>query len=60
MRGLVTHYTFFVLHHATRAVRIVGTTVNPGELFMDQIAKLLTDPVDGFLRHARYLIIDRD
>ena len=60
MRGLVTHYTLFVIHHATRAVRIVGTTVNPGELFMDQVAKLLTDPVDGFLRHARFLIIDRD
>jgi putative transposase len=27
MRGLVTHYTLFVIHHATRAVRIVGTTV---------------------------------
>jgi transposase InsO family protein len=60
MRGLVTHYTLFVLHHATRAVQIVGTTVHPGELFMDQIAKLLTDPVDGFLRTARFLIIDRD
>jgi hypothetical protein len=60
MRGLVTHYTLFVIHHATRAVRIVGTTVHPGELFMDQVAKLLTDPVDGFLRYARFLIIDRD
>ena len=27
---------------------------------MDQVAKLLTDPVDGFLRNARFLIIDRD
>jgi transposase InsO family protein len=27
---------------------------------MSQIAKLLTDPVDGFLRHARHLVIDRD
>ena len=59
-RGLVTHYILFVIYHATRAVRIVGTTVHPGELFMEQIAKLLTDPVDGFLRHAKYLIIDRD
>jgi hypothetical protein len=48
------------IHHATRAVRIVGTTVHPGELFMDQIATLLTDPVDGFLRNARFLIMDRD
>jgi putative transposase len=49
-----------VIHHATRAVRIVATTVHPGELFMDQVAKMLTDPVDGFLRDARHLIIDRD
>jgi hypothetical protein len=60
MRGLVTHYTLFVIHHATRAVRIVGTTVHPGGVFMEQIAKLLTDPFDGFLRHARFLIVDRD
>jgi transposase InsO family protein len=60
MRGLVTHYTLIVIHHATRAVRIVGTTVHSGELFMDQIAQLLTDPLDGFLRHARFLIIDLD
>ncbi len=59
-RGLVTHYTLFVIHHATRAVRIVGTTVHPGELFMDQVAKLLVDPVDGVLRRARFLIMDRD
>jgi putative transposase len=49
-RGLVTHYTLVVIHHATRAVRIVGTTVHPGEVFMDQAAKLLTDPIEGFLR----------
>jgi putative transposase len=60
MRGLVTHYTLFVIHHATRAVQIVGTTVHPGDIFMDQAAKLLTDPVDGFLRAAKFLIIDRD
>src|SRR5262249_51438705 len=59
MRGLVTHYTLFVIHHATRAVRIVGTTAHPGETFMSQIARLMTDPVDGILRHARFPLIDR-
>ncbi len=59
-KGLVTHYTLFVIHHATRAVRIVGTTANPGAVFVEQCAKLLTDPVYGFLRAARFLIIDRD
>lgn len=60
LRGLVTHHTFFVIHHATRAVRIIATTVNPNEVFMGQLARVLTDPVDGFLRSARFLILDRD
>src|SRR5262249_51444736 len=37
-----------------------GTTVNPCEMFMSQVAKLVTDPVDGMLRRARFMIIDRD
>lgn len=28
-RGLVTHYVLFVIHHATRAEHIAGTTTNP-------------------------------
>jgi hypothetical protein len=31
LRGLVTHRTLFVIHHATRAVRIIATTVHPNE-----------------------------
>jgi hypothetical protein len=27
---------------------------------MKQMARNLTDPVDGFLRHAKYLVHDRD
>ena len=60
LRGLTTHYTLFVICHATRAVEILGTAVNPGAVFMKQMALLLTDPVDGFLRAKRFLIIDRD
>ncbi len=59
-RGLVTYYTLFVIHHATRAVHIAGTTMNPDAKFMAQAARSLTDEVDGFLRSRRYLIIDRD
>ncbi len=35
-------------------------TTNPGEGFMAQIARNLTDPIDGFLRGHRSLICDRD
>jgi transposase InsO family protein len=59
-QGLVTHYTLFVIDLATRAVQIVGTTPNPDEHFMKQVARLLTDPVDGFLRRKKFLIMDRD
>ena len=59
-RGLVTHYTLFVIDHATRAVEIAGTTTNPNTEFMMQVARNLTESVDGFLRAKRFLITDRD
>ncbi|MCA8976121.1 MAG: integrase core domain-containing protein [Planctomycetes bacterium] len=59
-RGLLTHYVLFVIHHATRAVEIAGVTTNPNAEFMAQVARNLTDPVDGFLRGKRFLILDRD
>ncbi len=58
--GLVTHYVLFVIHHATRAVEIAGVTTNPDAGFVAQVARNLTDDVDGFLRGKRYLIVDRD
>jgi putative transposase len=60
IRGLVTHYTLFVIDIATRRVHIVGTTVNPTSSWMAQMARNLTDNVDGFLKGRRYLIVDRD
>ncbi|MGK0434078.1 MAG: putative transposase, partial [Planctomycetota bacterium] len=59
-RGLVTNYVFFVIHHATRMVEIAGITPNPNSAFMAQVARNLTDQVDGFLRDMKYLIRDND
>tara|TARA_R110002072_G_scaffold27804_1_gene90150 strand:+ start:154 stop:1221 length:1068 start_codon:yes stop_codon:yes gene_type:complete len=59
-RGLVTHYVFFVIHHATRMVDIAGITANPDGNFMAQVARNLTNHVDGFLRGKKYLILDND
>jgi len=56
----VTWYTFFVIDLATRAVEVVGSTTSPGEDFMKQVARNLTDCVDGFLREKKFLILDRD
>ena len=33
-RGFVTHYVFFVIHHATRMVTIAGMTANPDGNFV--------------------------
>ena len=59
-RGLVTHYTLFVIDIATRRVHIAGTTTHPTSEWMEQIARNLTDCQDGFLTPKRFLIIDRD
>ena len=58
--GLVRHFVFFVIDIETRRVEIAGITAQPCEAWMKQIARNLTDPEDGFLRGARYLILDRD
>ena len=34
LRGLVTYYTMFVIHLASRRVRILGSTPFPNDLFM--------------------------
>jgi transposase InsO family protein len=59
-RGLVTHYTLFVIDIATRRAHIAGTTTSPNSVWMAQMARNLTDYVDGFLKGKRYLIVDRD
>jgi len=58
--GLVRYYVFFVIDIATRRVHIAGITSQPSEAWMKQIARNLTDYVDGFLKQTRYLILDRD
>ena len=45
---------------ATRRVHIAGITPHPTAAFMQQCARQLTDPFEGFLVGKRYLIHDRD
>jgi putative transposase len=58
--GPVRYMVFFVIEVRSRAVEIAGIRVDPGGEWMKQVARNLTDPVDGFLRDASYLIHDRD
>jgi hypothetical protein len=57
--GLVTFYLLFVIELATRRVHFAGATPSPDEAWMQQIGRNLTDPFDGFLVSARYLLMDR-
>ncbi len=45
---------------STRRVHVAGITRNPNTPWMMQMARNLTDPIDGFLVDKRFLIIDRD
>src|SRR6266487_4082806 len=58
--GLVTYYVLMVMELATRRVQIAGITPHPTAAFMQQCARQLTDPFEGFLLGKRYLIHDRD
>jgi putative transposase len=58
--GLVTYYVFVVMEVATRRVQIAGITPHPTAAFIQQCARQLTDPFDGFLLGKRYLLHDRD
>ncbi|HEY5869939.1 MAG TPA: transposase, partial [Candidatus Tectomicrobia bacterium] len=58
--GLVTYYVLVVMDLATRRVQVAGITPHPTAAFVQQCARQLTDPFDGFLLGKRYLIHDRD
>ena len=58
-RGLIRYHVLFVIRLATREVRIVEIVPEPNEDWMKQIARNLTDCLDGFLNGYRYLIHDR-
>ena len=58
--GLVTFYLLFVMELKTRRVHLAGCTPHPNDHGMKQIARNLTDPMDGFLLGKRYLLMDRD
>ena len=58
--GTVRHMVFFVIEIRTRAVHIAGIRVDPDGNWAKNVARGLVDPIDGFLRNAKYLIHDRD
>jgi len=57
--GLVRYHVFFVIRLATREVYIVGIIPEPQGQWMKQMARNLTDGLNGFMSGCRYLIHDR-
>ena len=60
LAGLRRYFVFLVIELKTRRVDIAGIHPQPCGTWMEQMARNLTDTVDGFLRTARQLIHDRD
>lgn len=60
LTGLARYHVFFVMALQTRRVEIAGITSRPGDAWMGQLARNLTDAADGFLRGTWRLILDRD
>jgi len=58
--GLLRYLVFFVMELSTRRVQVAGIHRAPDGEWTTQVARNLTDGVDGFLRSKRYLIHDRD
>jgi len=56
----IGYYVLVVMELATRRVHIAGITPHPTAAFMQQCARQLTDPFEGFLVSKRYLLHDRD
>jgi putative transposase len=58
--GLHRFVVLFFMELSTRRVEIGGIASRANGLWMTQIARNLTDGVDGFFKGKRYLIHDRD
>ncbi len=58
--GLTRFIVLFFIDLSTRRVQIGGIASSANGLWMVQIARNLTDAVDGFFARKRYLIHDRD
>ena len=60
LSGLVRYMVLLVIDYKTRKVEIAGIIPQAYGDWMKQIARNLTDPIDGFLKDKKYLIHDRD
>lgn len=55
-----THYVLFAIRYSTREVELCGITPYPKKEWMQQVARNLTDPFDGFFKDATKCVMDND
>src|SRR5437868_1343430 len=60
LAGIVRYSVLFVIELKTRRVHIAGIARYVHGAWMKQVARNLTEGVDGFLQGMRYVIHDRD
>jgi hypothetical protein len=60
LRGLVRYHVFFVMNLAQRQVEIVHIGCQVNGAVMAQLARNMTDGIDGILKDARFFVCDHD
>ena len=60
IKGLVRYMVLVVIDYKTRKVEIAGVIPQAHGSWMKQIARNLTDPIDGFLKNKKFLVHDWD
>jgi len=60
IHGLVRYMVLVVIDYKTRKVEIAGIIPQAHGDWMKQMARNLTDPIDGFLKDKKYLVHDWD
>jgi transposase InsO family protein len=58
--GLTRFMVLFLMDLSTRRIEVAGIAAEADGIWMDQVARNLTDAGDGFLTGKQYLIHDRD
>ena len=59
-KGIVRYMVLFAIDYKTRRVEILGITPQAYGDWMKQIARNLTDPMNGFCKGKKFIIMDRD
>ena len=60
LRGIVRYHVLFFMRLSTREVHIAGIAEKGNGPWMEQVARNITDGINGFLQGYKYLIHDRD